>query len=80
MSDQDKEQETTWPRGWEEHELAQLRRLAQLPLSEKLDWLEQAHRVVLHLSKARTTQNPIKSTDPHPPEPRPGNSVSRIEE
>jgi hypothetical protein len=66
------QEEAFWPRGWEEHELAQLRRLAQLPLSEKLDWLEQAHRVVLHLGKAQTTPNLIKSEDPLPREPRQG--------
>jgi hypothetical protein len=81
MSDPKRDQEETfWPRGWAEHELAQLRRLAQLPFSEKLEWLEQAHRVVLHLSKARTAQNPIEGGDPRPPEPRPGDSSSRTEE
>lgn len=42
-----------WERGWEGHERAQRRRLAQLSMIEKLAWLEEAHRVVRHLGAAR---------------------------
>ena len=38
-----------WERGWDEHERMQLQRLAALPLADKLAWLEEAHRVVMHL-------------------------------
>ena len=39
-----------WERGWEGHETHQRERLSNLPLSEKLRWLEEAHHLVLHLS------------------------------
>ncbi len=41
--------ERVWERGWKDHERRQLARLAQLPLSEKLAWLEEAHRFVRHV-------------------------------
>lgn len=41
-----------WPRGFEEHEIVQRRRLARLPLDEKLRWLEEAHTLVLKLRRA----------------------------
>jgi hypothetical protein len=63
-----------WPRGWEDHELAQLRRLAKLSLSEKIDWLEQAHRVVQQLAKARDAQNP--SAPNHSASPPEGESTN----
>jgi hypothetical protein len=43
-------QDLHWESGWEEHKHSQFLRLARLPLSDKLSWLEQAHRVVLQLS------------------------------
>ena len=46
----DLHQDKHWERGWKEHEHLQLLRLAHLPLSDKLSWLEQAHRIVLQLS------------------------------
>jgi hypothetical protein len=51
--------EQTWERGWDGHSEAQLRRLAQLPLSDKIAWLEQAQRVVQHLT-AQKTARPVK--------------------
>jgi hypothetical protein len=53
-----------WEQGWEAHELAQLRRLARLSLIEKLDWLEQAHRLVRHLQAARTGESHKAEGDP----------------
>ena len=47
-------QERIWERGWEGHELAQLRRMASLPLWEKLDWLEEAHEFVLQLQAGQS--------------------------
>jgi hypothetical protein len=35
--------------GWEKHQEDQLKRLANLPLAEKLTWLEEAQRLVEHL-------------------------------
>jgi predicted transcriptional regulator len=37
--------------GWEQHELEQLRRLAKLWISEKLEWLEQAQTIAERLRK-----------------------------
>ena len=48
------DEERVWEAGWEGHELAQRRRLAKLTLAEKLDWLEEAHRLVKRLQEART--------------------------
>lgn len=39
----------TWERGWEGHREAQARRLAELSLAEKLEWLEEAHARVLNM-------------------------------
>jgi hypothetical protein len=51
--------EHVWERGWEEHEQLQLERMARLSMAQKLAWLEEAHRVVLHMQAAR--QNlPVK--------------------
>ena len=49
----DAEPEYVWEQGWEDHERQQARRLAKLPLSEKLAWLEQAQRLVRHLDTQR---------------------------
>ncbi len=46
-----------WERGWDEHERMQRRRLARLPLAAKLEWLEQAQRVVMQLQKAKNSAN-----------------------
>lgn len=51
MSERRPQHDPEWPRGFDEHELAQRRRLARLPLAEKLKWLEEAHRVVLALRR-----------------------------
>ena len=47
----DPRDERVWERGWEGHELAQRRRMARLTLAEKLEWLESAQRMVLHLRR-----------------------------
>ena len=57
MTDPD---DSTWPRGFEEHSAAQSKRRAALSLAEKLDWLEEAHRLVLSLRAAK----------PQPPDPK----------
>ena len=40
-----------WAVGWDGHQEQQLRRLARLPLVEKLRWLEETHYLVRHLSR-----------------------------
>ena len=39
-----------WDRGWDVHKKRQLQRLAQLSFSQKLDWLDEAHRIVDRLA------------------------------
>jgi hypothetical protein len=41
--------EREWAEGWEGHERAQRERLSLLPLTDMLEWLEHAHRVVRHM-------------------------------
>jgi hypothetical protein len=45
--------EHLWERGWDEHERQQLQRLAKLPLSERIAWLEEAQRLVQHLAVSK---------------------------
>jgi hypothetical protein len=45
--------EGAWESGWDGHELAQLLRFARLPLTQKLEWLEQAQELSNHLSPSR---------------------------
>jgi hypothetical protein len=42
--------ERRWEEGWDGHEQAQLERMAALPLPEKIAWLEEAQRLVIHLT------------------------------
>ncbi|HVT88997.1 MAG TPA: hypothetical protein VHD56_09115 [Tepidisphaeraceae bacterium] len=42
----------TWEQGWDGHEREQRRRLANLPLAEKLAWLEEAQKVATHLQQS----------------------------
>ena len=59
-------EEQFWESGWEGHSDAQRRRLARLSLIEKLRWLEEAQRLVLHLEKNRAPRND-GSPSPRPP-------------
>jgi hypothetical protein len=45
--------EGLWEVGWEGHLKAQRRRTAALPMSEKLQWLEDAQRLLSHLAAQR---------------------------
>jgi hypothetical protein len=47
-----KSEDTAWESGWAGHEAQQLRRLASLTLADKLEWLEEAQRLLRHLSTA----------------------------
>jgi hypothetical protein len=53
MAERNDAGERLWEAGWESHELGQRRRLARLSLIEKLQWLEDAQRVVAHLARDR---------------------------
>lgn len=50
------EDERVWEVGWDGHELAQRQRLARLTLAEKLDWLEEAHRLAKRLNGPQRTK------------------------
>ena len=52
--------ERVWEQGWQDHELRQLERLARLPLSDKLAWLEEAHRLVLYMHGQADTRSQAK--------------------
>ena len=41
--------------GWESHEKVQRRRYARMPLTAKIAWLEEAHRMVLLMEEQRST-------------------------
>lgn len=50
-----------WPRGWAGHRTAQLKRLADLSLAEKLAWLEAAQRTIAHLDSQRPSTTTAES-------------------
>lgn len=53
-----------WEVGWEGHERAQIRRMARLSLIEKLQWLEEAHRLVRHMRRPDPgTRTPLDEPD-----------------
>ena len=54
---------TEWEQGWAGHERQQLERLSRMPLPEKLQWLEEAHHLVLHLSAAAPIPAPRAPDD-----------------
>ena len=49
--------------GWAEHENAQRRRYARMPLADKIAWLEEAQRVVLYLEQQRLEKQKRKTGD-----------------
>ena len=53
MAEPKREAEAGWEAGWGAHERAQRRRMAALPLSEKLLWLEQSQRLATFLLRPR---------------------------
>ena len=65
------EQEHGWDRGWEEHKLRQMERMARLPFAKKLQWLEEAHFLVISLNKSREkkegTPNDVVDSNPAGP-------------
>jgi hypothetical protein len=61
VNENELDQERHWERVWDGHELAQMRRLARLPLSEKLLWLEEAQRLVDQLRQQNQKSAQIRS-------------------
>ena len=59
-------EETLWERGWDGHNQSQLRRLARLPLGEKIRWLEEAQQLVWRLSQERDRR--VAARDDRAPE------------
>lgn len=60
MADRD---DRVWERGWDEHAEAQRTRLADLPLAEKIAWLEQAQVMLGHLRMPRAAaRDPLPSS------------------
>ena len=60
--------DTMWEHGWAGHERSQRRRLARLSLAEKIQWLEEAQELVLHLSQARQTAVAVSQANRRTPE------------
>jgi hypothetical protein len=59
-------EEELWPRGFDGHERAQLRRWARMSLADKLAWLEEAEELALNLQRARQRRD-AESTEPSGP-------------
>ena len=53
MNDTASPEERLWEQGWDGHLKAQRRRTAALPLTEKLQWLEEAQRLLAHFAAQR---------------------------
>lgn len=47
-------EDTAWETGWGDHQVQQRQRLARLTLADKIEWLEDAQRLVQNLSAAPT--------------------------
>jgi hypothetical protein len=62
--------EHVWEHGWEDHRRQQQARLARLSPAEKLQWLEEAHRLVLNLQAAKKAAATPPPTDPSDSAPR----------
>jgi hypothetical protein len=60
----DRDQQRVWERGWDEHERLQLLRMAKLSLAQKLEWLEQAHRLVLQFEANRKSRDSSNAPPP----------------
>jgi putative hemin transport protein len=65
MAEEVPDTDRSWDAGWEEHELQQLRRLARLPLWQKLQWLEEMNRIIRHLRTQRPAAAPPAGPNPH---------------
>lgn len=56
MTENERDQDRYWEEGWEGHELAQARRMAQWSLAQKLEWLEEAHHLVEQLQQRQRSE------------------------
>ena len=72
MAESDNSVEGNWECGWDSHERAQLLRMANLPLSQKLLWLEEAQQIVdymqsrrRHLPNAKPDAEPSRREEDH---------------
>jgi putative hemin transport protein len=64
MTEERQDADHSWDAGWKEHELHPLRRLARLPLWQKLQWLEEMNRVIRHLRTQRPAASPPADRNP----------------
>jgi hypothetical protein len=62
-----------WESGWDDHQLQQMLRASKLSLIEKIQWLEEAHDLVLQLQKSRSALNYAQkaASESKPPVPPP---------
>lgn len=60
--------EGVWEQGWDDHQRQQRERLSALPLSARLQWLEDAHHLAQRLSS--TAQTPSRRVTPPEAPPR----------
>jgi hypothetical protein len=63
MAEEVPEADRSWTAGWEAHEAAQLRRLARLPLWQKLQWMEEMNRIIRHLRTQTPAPFPGERSD-----------------
>jgi len=61
MNDNDKPSEKLWEKGWNGHEKAQLKRMAELPFREKIKWLEEAQQILVHISTSQENKRKNKN-------------------
>ena len=53
MSESVRPEEPAWEGGWDGHQRARRQRMAKLSLIDRLQWLEEAHRVARHLEASK---------------------------
>ncbi len=60
MTESNHPNDKLWDQGWDEHKKRQLRRQAELPFAEKLEWLEEAQRLgerlIAQANRSKTDQ------------------------
>ena len=64
MNEPKTEDQAHWPSGWEESEMVTLCHMAQLPMSVKLEWLEEAARIVEHLQRGHAQRRAGQALKP----------------
>ena len=61
MTDDKKNSERLWEKGWDGHEIAQLKRMASLPFQDKIIWLEEAQEMLLNAAKIEIRKEDTKA-------------------